>query len=475
MAISNIGGSCTVTTAPISFLANETYVSPYTIPSNGTVTSVCFRARGQGTVVLIVLKANGINWDYVGESPSVQVTQSSGETLSTSCNIVAQAGDRIGWYCSDGCYIDCLNTTGTYNYYSTIGKQTGTNFSLPNNQYNGFGDAGIVVTFDDVITHLECVSGTCTQVTGAGTNTCNTIGSTTECTIEYTHVLEIRVRPWGWYTPQSAATNLITKLNDINGWCLNLISGLTDWQYVGTDIITRGADVIVQSKFKQLSPAKVQTMGIQAILFNIAAGIGLLLLISQFIGIIFGWDWLPIGTPPAQSPKYVPPPKEILPGVQQSNNKAGTNCLTGLPINPTCTDLNNYAICLDSVHIGIYGTLQSVYPNFIEFQNTYKAYLNKYVTLVSQCNPSTPGSTPDDIANQINKALQDYNDQIQNDFNKLQQIYEQEQCCIGLPFLGCVINKGICNNAMIVAYAVIGGAGLYIAYNIYTSLSPNAK
>lgn len=30
-------------------------------------------------------------------------------------------------------------------------------------------------------THLECVNNVCTQVTGAGTNTCNTIGSTIEC------------------------------------------------------------------------------------------------------------------------------------------------------------------------------------------------------------------------------------------------------------------------------------------------------
>jgi len=35
------------------------------------------------------------------------------------------------------------------------------------------------ITIDQ--SHLECVSGVCTQVTGAGTNTCNTPGSVTEC------------------------------------------------------------------------------------------------------------------------------------------------------------------------------------------------------------------------------------------------------------------------------------------------------
>jgi len=457
MTTSYIGGSCTTTTAPVSFTSNATYVTPYTVVSDGTIVSACFRVNNPGTVnghiTLIMLRPNGTNWDYVGESPSIEVTTS--ETVTTSCNISVKAGDRVGWYADSNCSVDCMDNTGPYNYYSAIGKQTGTNFSLPDSVYYDFGDAGVVVTYSDVST--------------------------------YTHILEIRIRPWGWYTPDGAASDLLLKMNDINGWCLNLITGLTDWQYIKSDIITDGSDVLIQCKFKNLSVTstslsmKPLVVQLGAIIENIFMLIGYLVIITVMVGFISGWKFFGIFEPSdspdskEKAPTYVPPPEEQLPGIKEAVDDSGNNCLTGLPSNPTCTDLNNYAICLDSVHIGVYGTLKSVYPSFIEFQTTYNEYLNKYVGLVSSCNPDIPGSTSSDIQQKINETQQDYIKELEDDFEKLQDLYESSLCCIELPYIGCIISKELCDTAKTAAYVVVGGAIIYLGYNIYTSMQPPKK
>jgi len=163
MATSYIGGSCTTTTAPLNFGVNKTYVTPYQITSDGIITSVCFRVRWTGYVTdpkghvsLIILRPNGSNWDYVGESPSIEVTNSGGETVTTDCNINVKNGDIIGWYSDNYCGVDVLSVIGHYTYYETEGKQTGTNFSLPN-IHSDYGDVGVVVTFNDVVDYTHII------------------------------------------------------------------------------------------------------------------------------------------------------------------------------------------------------------------------------------------------------------------------------------------------------------------------------
>ncbi len=219
MTTSYIGGSCTTTTAPVSFIENQTYITPYTFLLNGTVISTCFRVRKlggatapNGHITLIILRQNGNNWDYVGESPSIEVT--TAETVITNCNIIVQTGDRIGWYSDSNCLVDIMSTNGSHDYFSTTGKQTGTNFSLPNSSYYSFGDAGVVVTFDDIITHLECVGGICTRVIGAGTDTCTIIGSTIDCVppLNATHSIDYNFSG----LPQEFLNYVSTYINDIS-------------------------------------------------------------------------------------------------------------------------------------------------------------------------------------------------------------------------------------------------------------------
>ncbi len=459
MTTSYIGGSCTTTTAPSTFLPNETYVTPYTVTTNGTIVSACFRVRNYegvshiGHITLMILRPNGTNWDYVGESPSIEVAYNTAVTVTTNCNIPVQNGDRIGWY-ADGCNVDLLGT-GLYNYFSTSGKQTGVNFSLPNDVYRDSGDAGVVITFTDVPIQPT-----------------------------YTHILEFRIRPWGWYTPNGAASALLLKMNDINGWSLNLISGLTDWQYVQSDIITDGNDVLIQCKFKNLSLASA-TMSIKPLVVQLGAIIetvfmliGYAVIIFLAVGYMTGFKFFGVFEPPEspdspeKAPTYIPPPKDQEPGIKDTVQNQKDICLTGLPITPTCAELSTYSICLKAAHVGVYGTLKTIYPNFTEFQTTYNKYLDIYTDLVATCNPSIPGSTPADILQKIIDEQQKYIVQIEEDFKKLQVLYEQSQCCIELPFLGCAINKGICDTARTVAYVIIGGIGVYLIYDTYTKVQP---
>lgn len=267
MTISYIGGSCTTITSPVSFLQNQTYVTPYVVPSNGAIVSACFRVRKIGSVTapnghitLIILRPNGSNWDYVGESPSIEVVNSSGETLTVSCNIITNIGDRIGWYSDSNCAVDILSNNGSYNYYSTTGKQTGANFSLPNDVYRDYGDAGIVVTFDTII--------------------------------PYTHSLDLIVEPWSWYTPNGAVDAITQKLGDVNGTIINFFThfGIIDYQYIGTEVFKNtNNEVIIRLKLKNtgiLSMAAPLTIFYIAILI---ASIGLVLIfVGKIISYIFG-------------------------------------------------------------------------------------------------------------------------------------------------------------------------------------------
>lgn len=59
-----------------------------------------------------------------------------------------------------------------------------------------------------------------------------------------------------------------------------------------------------------------------------------------------------------------PAPKDVASGVDKANTDAQTNCFTELPASPTCAQLKTYATCLDSVGIGINGTLEAVLSRF---------------------------------------------------------------------------------------------------------------
>lgn len=58
--------------------------------------------------------------------------------------------------------------------------------------------------------------------------------------IESTHRLEFYVKPHSWYSVGGAAEDITLKLSSITGTIINIMSdaGLTNWQYVSTEILT---------------------------------------------------------------------------------------------------------------------------------------------------------------------------------------------------------------------------------------------
>jgi len=285
-------------------------------------------------------------------------------------------------------------------------------------------------------------------------------------TIDYTHTLELRMRPWGWYSPNGAASELIKKLSDINGWCLNLASSLTDWEYIKTDIVTDGSDVLLQMRYKCTSTlsslAAPVAGGVGVIIAKVILILSTLLLILATIGIITDWKFFQREEDPTKSPIYTPPPKELEPGIEDVVKDTGDICFSGLPANPTCGDLSTYANCLKASHVGVYGVLTTINPNYEEFQKTYDKYLDIYTNLAATCNADIPGQTPSEILAKIIQQQEAYIIQIQEDFAELQKLYEGEDiipdCWIPSPVgTGCILTAKTGKTIAIVSGVVIGG------------------
>lgn len=108
----------------------------------------------------------------------------------------------------------------------------------------------------------------------------------------YTHYIDISIKPYSWYSPQGAADWIITKSADINGALLNLFSGITDWQYLQTDIITESNKVIIRIYLKDLNPTASSSLSITSLtpatlIAQIAAIVATLLYIVIAVGIIY--------------------------------------------------------------------------------------------------------------------------------------------------------------------------------------------
>jgi len=265
----------------------------------------------------------------------------------------------------------------------------------------------------------------------------------------YTDTMKFYLKPWGWYSPNGAANEIAQKLIDIDGAVANYFSGITDYSYVRTDITTEGEYAVINVRLNSLQP-----MGMQSLALPLAA-IGIILYnlflvligIAILVGVIALYKW--VNEPTKQEgPATTPPPVKVLPGVDDANNKAQTNCFTTLPTSPTCDQLAIYANCLDSVSIGINGTLEAVYPNSPDIVRLYDKYDGIYSKLTSDCNPNVPGQTPADIMAKIKVKQGEYKKDLKGAFEILQSQYKECNiaigtfCADGLVMLGGLLLGG---------------------------------
>jgi hypothetical protein len=259
--------------------------------------------------------------------------------------------------------------------------------------------------------------------------------------IDYTDTLEVYVKPWPWYTVQSASTKIISGITDISGKIANYFSGITDYTYLRTDVTTDSEHVILNIRLK--------STGLAAMAGPLVIGALIGILVATIVALAGIIVYL-VFTKPTEDkgPAQTPAPKDVLPGVDKANTDAQTNCFTGLGSNPTCAQLSTYATCLDSVGMGINGTLEAVYPASTDISKLYDKYYGIYTKAVTDCNPSVPGKAPSDILAKM-KAIQDeYKKDLKTTFDTLQKQYTVcnipigTYCADGLVTFGALLLGG---------------------------------
>lgn len=247
-----------------------------------------------------------------------QQTGTIGGSNSLLCNKLIRIYDIRAWYDT----IDVLIEGQISPQVSTVGNS----FTIGNERYTinllsknvAAGTAVVQLTIADVYTPPPAV--------------------------ESTHRLEFYIKPHSWYSVGGAADDITLKLSSITGTIINIMSdaGLTNWQYVSTEILTdtQSNKVTIRVNLNELSSMgyDMQSMPIvftPGIIIAIALGVVII-----GIGTIVGWA--------------------IVKGVQQllgdsftgkqvgEHDKAileniKTNCKTNFPNNPV-----GYANCTKS-------------------------------------------------------------------------------------------------------------------------------
>ncbi len=103
-----------------------------------------------------------------------------------------------------------------------------------------------------------------------------------------THVLELPIKPHSWYTPQSAADELITKMSDINGAMINVMSLLTGWSYVETVISTDEnyvyLKVYMRENISTLMPLTLANVG-----YTVIGLVGITVLVGTVVMNLIKW------------------------------------------------------------------------------------------------------------------------------------------------------------------------------------------
>jgi len=332
-------------------------------------------------------------------------------------------------------------------FYTNPNGQTGVQFIVSNSDLADYIDSS-----NNYKVMVAIVDGKGQNIIELSSCSLN-INITENLPSEYTDTIKVHIKPWGWYTPDQAANKIVLNLTDISGAISNYISSITGYTYVKTEVTTEGNYVILNIRLKNISTLAEP--------ISISLGT-LILILAVTIIVIFGVitfiEWYTEVKPDTPKESRVATPGEQKSGTIEASNDANSNCLTGLPLNPTCDQIKTYAICLDSVHIGLYGTLKSEYPNSKEVETKYNEYLNKYESISNTC--TNPSETLAQIIAEKSKYLID----LSTTFDNLQKDYESNLCWIPSPISdGCLLSAKAGKTVI-----VISGI-LAVTYLIYKS------
>ncbi len=131
--MSTIGPGCTDQGYVID--SDYTFVTTYTMPSDGNISSFCVYANNGGDVKLKVFRVSGSNFLFIGES--AWKTVSAGLNTGLSCSIDALSGDYLGIAITWPVKIDMSLPGNDYRYTGDVTTDT------PIADWN-YGDHGII-------------------------------------------------------------------------------------------------------------------------------------------------------------------------------------------------------------------------------------------------------------------------------------------------------------------------------------------
>jgi hypothetical protein len=104
-----------------------------------------------------------------------------------------------------------------------------------------------------------------------------------------THILDLTISPYSWYTPQGAADYLVSNLVGINGAIVNWLTPLTGWTFLYIEIINDGTNVIIRVHLNDGSvsaaPEIISASNMQTLVAPVA--VGELIVLAVLVGVIF--------------------------------------------------------------------------------------------------------------------------------------------------------------------------------------------
>lgn len=187
----------------------------------------------------------------------------------------------------------------------------------------------------------KCVNGTCVKDALIEAHSIN-------CP---SHRIDFHIRPWSWYTPDGAVTDLITKILDIDGAITNFFADIIDYRYINTEIFRSGNDVIIRINIRQLSLASgMYAMAWPLAVLKILTLVVLVGLIIIGIGMIYEYLWYLIANPMALNPTLTN--KDLTDAGNTLVKEQLDNCETVTCIDPTYSQ-DQKAFCIKQCHDGI--------------------------------------------------------------------------------------------------------------------------
>ena len=245
----------------------------------------------------------------------------------------------------------CFNNGGTENRIYSKAREKADGIIIVKNLCQN-------VQCPDTCFDADLWSMKCDPPTGACVQDVLKQASSPQCTITTTHILDLNVSPFSWYTSQGAADYLITNMTGINGAVVNWLAPFTGWTYIYTEIINNGSNVIIRIHLNDgstaapsmVSASNMQSLAVQIGLLEIGFIVVFVGVITLTVGIIMGVAFIKVLTGTKEVEKQFTP-QDVVSIVITDPDSVVAEQLKGCDA-AYLADATNLKICYDVVISG---------------------------------------------------------------------------------------------------------------------------